>query len=337
MNVPVELDIQFATPFDHDVFIDTDVLGLTLAAEIAGRAVTVEFPRGNPDNRVLLAPRSTAAEMAFYLPDEVWGIQAHPSHIAITAALVRVSCTAVVDFDLDKGQAGGPFVRDLLQEVADWWDSFCHWLWVITSQPLNPADPDPKVVNRRSRNIVSRVQRGAKSSAPASGSPPIPITVSVSGLSAERKANSKVMTRAVSAAGSEAPLVLEAFAAARMSARRGDRRRSIIDIGLACESVLSLLLGLPVGHKFTLGALVTSALNNGFSIPADTQVSVVDPRNDAVHRGEVSRSVSIERALEIAEELILMIESQHIRIDSLSPINRPQRLDLLLIKAPPGT
>jgi hypothetical protein len=337
MNVPVELDMLFAVPFDHDVFIDADVLGLTLAPEIAGRAATVEFPRDNPGNRALLPPNSTAAEMACYLPDEVWGIQADHSHISITAALMRVPCSAVVDFDLDKHQAGGPFVRDLLQEVADWWDSFCHWLWVITSQPLNPADPDPKVVNRRSRNVVSRVQHGVKSSACASGSPTIPIIVSASGLSAERKANSIVMTRAGSAAGSEAPLALEAFASARMSARRGDRRRSFINIGLACESVLSSLLGLPVGHKLTLGALVASALQNGFSIPADMQTSVVDPRNDAVHRGEVSRSVSIQRALEITDELISMIESQHIRVDSLPPINRPQRLDLLLIKPPHGT
>ena len=337
MNVPVDLDMQFAVSFDHDVFIDADVLGLTLATELAGRAATVEFPRENPGDRVLLPPRCTAAEMACYLPGEVWGIQASRSHIAITAALIRVPCSAVVDFDLEKRQAGGPFVRDLLQEVADWWDSFCYWLWVITSQPLNPAAPDPKVVNRRSRNVVSSVQHGAKSSAPASGSLAIPITVSASGFSAERKANSRVMTRAVSAAGSEAPLVLEVFAAARMSARRGDRRRSMIDIGFVCESALSSLLGLPVGHELTLGALVRSALKNALSIPAGMKASVVDRRNDAVHRGEVARSASIERALEIAEELISMTGSQHIRVGSLPPINRPQRVDLLLIKPPPGT
>lgn len=205
----------------------------------------------------------------------------------------------------------------------------------MTAQPLNPAEFDPKVVNRRSVNVVSRVCHDTKSSIPRAEPSKVPIRLAGKGASAERIADAEVMRRAASAAGTNAPLVLERFASARMAARRGDQRRAIIDIGLVCEAALSRMLNQPAGHKLTLGKLANMAQANGLPVPVDMKGSVVDPRNDAVHRGSIGVR-NVQRALEIAEELVSCVVPDHLRVDALVPFNRPQRLDLLLIQPPGG-
>lgn len=330
MNSPVDVTIQFAIPFDHNVFVDEDVLGLAIDVEVAGVTATLEFPREAARERALLSPISAVRDVAPHLPDELWGIKDDFPYIEVTSALVSVPGRTHLDFDIEKDQVSG--YHDLVQQVSEWWNSFCHWLWSITTQSLNPVDPDPKVVHRRSMNVITMVKHAGRSSIPGSAFPNIVIMLSSGGVSAERIINAAVVRRACTKAGSTVPLYLELFASARMAARRGDRRRSIIDIGSVCESALSALLSLQPGHKLTLGGLVSKAQSQRHPLPADIKTAVVDLRNDAVHRGVVPINANVGRALEIGEELIVLIDSHHIPTTSLTSFNRPQRHDLLFLR-----
>jgi hypothetical protein len=331
MNSPVDVAIQFAIPFDHNLFVERDVLGLKMDIEVAGVTAQLEFPSVQSGQRTLAAPASTARSVDQHLPDEGWGINNDFDYIELTSALISVPARTPLDFDLKADQVSG--YQGLVENVSDWWELFCRWLWSITAQSLNPVDPDPKVIHRRSKNVVTMVGSGENSSIPAMASPTITVVISTSGVSAERAINTRVLQRAVNHVGSEVPLYLELFASARMAARRGDSRRSIIDAGSACETVLSSLLSLPAGHRLTLGGLVSEAVAQGHALPLDTRTALVDLRNEAVHRGIVPRNANVNRALEIAEEMIAAWDPQHIETSSLTSINRPQRHVLTWIQA----
>jgi hypothetical protein len=331
MNSPVDVAIQFAIPFDHNIFVEREVLGLRIDIEVAGVPAKLEFPSEQSGQRALAAPTSTVRSVDKHLPDEIWGIKRDIEYIELTSALISVPAQTRLDFDLNADQVSG--YQGIVENVSDWWESFCRWLWSITAQSLNPVDPDPKVIHRRSKNVITMVGCGENSSIPAVASPMITVLISGTGVSAERLINARVLQKAINHIGSEVPLYLELFASARMAARRGDSRRSIIDASSACETVLSSLLSLPAGHKLTLGGLVSQAIDQGYTLPSDTKPALVDLRNDAVHRGIVPRNADVNRVLEISEELITMWDSQHIQSSSLKPFNRPQRHDLVLIRA----
>jgi hypothetical protein len=173
-----------------------------------------------------------------------------------------------------------------------------------------------------------------KSSLPTSGSPVIHITMSRDGPASERLINAAVLDAAVQAAGNSPPMARELLASARMAARRSDHRRALVDAGTAAEAALSGALGLGTMHQFTLGGLVTEAQKRGLSIPTDTRVSLVEPRNDAVHRGRLAPGINIDRALEVAEDLVALGEPSLIRVASLTAVHRPQRHELVIIRGP---
>lgn len=331
MNSPVDVAIQFAVPFDHNIFVEHECLGLRIDIEVGGVPAKLEFPSEQAGQAVLAAPASIVRSVEKNLPDEIWGIKRDIEYIEITSALISVPAQAHLDFDLSADQVSG--YQMLVENISDWWESFCRWLWSITAQSLNPVDPDPQVIHRRSKNVVTMVGCGENSSIPTVASPIITIIVSSTGVSAERLINARVLQKAINSIGSELPLCLELFASARMAARRRDLRRSIIDAGSACETALSSLLSLPAGHKLTLGGLVSQAIKQGYILPLDINSALVDLRNDAVHRGSIHRNADVNRVLEISEELITMWDSQHIKSSSLKPFNRPQRHDLALIRA----
>lgn len=331
MKSPVDVAIQFAIPFDHNIFVEDEVLGLRIDIEVSGVPAKLEFPREQGGQWALAAPASIVRSVEKHLPDEIWGIKRDIGYIELTSALISVPAQTRLDFDLSADQVSG--YQMLVENVSDWWESFCRWLWSITAQSLNPVDPDPKVIHRRSKNVVTMVESGENSSIPAIASPTITIIVSDTGVSAERLINTRALQKTINNIGSEVPLYLELFASARMAARRGDPRRSIIDAGSACETVLSSLLTLPAGHKLTLGGLVSRAINQGHTLPSDIKSALVDLRNDAVHRGSVPHNTDVNRVLEISEELITMWDSQHIKSSSLKPFNRPQRHGFELIRA----
>ena len=327
----VDVAIQFAIPFDHNIFVEREVLGLKMDIEIAGVSATLEFPSEQSGQCALAAPASTVRSIDKHLPDEAWGFNSDIEYIEVTSALISLPAQIHLDFNLNEDQVSG--YQELVQNVSDWWEAFCRWLWCITAQSLNPLYPDPKVISRRSKKIITFVGSSEHSSIPAIASPIINVVISGADVSAERLINTKVLKQAIHHIKLEVPLYLELFASARMAARRGDSRRSIIDAGSAYETILSSLLKLPVGHKLTLGVLVTEASKQGHTLPSDTKSAFVDLRNDAVHRAIIPRYDQIIRALEISEDLITSWDPQHIQLSSLKAFNRPQRQDLAWIRA----
>jgi hypothetical protein len=235
-----------------------------------------------------------------------------------------------LDLDLRGQQIGGDRVDQEIQRVSDWFESFSHWLWVLTSQSLDPVNPDPKVIHRRSTNIVVTASARGQCSIPASGSPTIRANLNITGPTAERLVNGAVLDFAVQAAGKRPPLTFELLASSRMAARRNDYRRALIDAGTAAEAALSAKLGLPPNHKLTLGNLVKEAQRHKLAIPRDTMASLVEPRNKAVHRGVVPGGI-VDRALDVAEDLVALVKPRLIRIGSLTPVNRPQWNEIRMI------
>jgi hypothetical protein len=87
-------------------------------------------------------------------------------------------------------------------------------------------------------------------------------------------------------------------------------------------------------HQLTLGGLVTEALKRNIGVPSDAQAALVQLRNDAVHRGHMS-GINVDRGIEIAEELIALVDPDFIRGSSLQDVNWPQRHDIVIIQ--PGS
>lgn len=329
-------EIHFAVPFDHALFVEAEVLGAVRTIRIPPYTSRLEFPRDiESGKRALWPPVSAPFKVAKHLPEGHWGIRSETSpKLAVEAALVVVLVNAEIDFDLAVNQVGGDHISDVLEAVSNWFDSFCHWLWVLTAQSLDPVNPDPKVLHRRSRNVVVTASASGQFSVPASGSPAIKIVMNRTGPACERLVDRSVLDMAVQAAGTPPPMALVLLASARMAARRSDRRRALVDAGTAAEAALSEALRLGGLHQFTLGALVTKAKKRGLSIPSDTQDSLVAPRNNAVHRGRLALSADIDRALEVAEELVWLAQPKLIRVSSLTSVNRPQRHDIVMIRPP---
>lgn len=331
-----DAEIHFALPFDHTLFVEPEVLGAVRSIDLLSPGTRIEFPRdAKVGSRGLEPPVSAPDGVSRYLPNGHWGIKAEGHReISIEVALVVVPVTTTFDFELGKYQVGGEGIRSALEAVIDWFDSFSHWLWVLTAQSLDPINPDPKVIHRRSRSVVITASAAGQTSLPAAGCPGLTIIWSGDGPASERLVNTTVLDRCVLAAGSSPPLAVELLASARMAARRSDHRRALIDAGTAAEAGLSLALGLGGVHQYTLGGLVTQAEKRGLNIPADARASLVDPRNDAVHRGGVAPGANIARALEVAEDLVAVGDASLIRVASLNTAYRPQRHDLVIIRGP---
>jgi hypothetical protein len=51
-----------------------------------------------------------------------------------------------------------------------------------------------------------------------------------------------------------------------------------------------------------------------------------------VHRGQLGAGADIDRAIEVAEELVLLVEPELFPVSSLHSVNRPQRQDFIILK-----
>lgn len=179
--------------------------------------------------------------------------------------------------------------------------------------------------------MVQVATAGDRSSHPAIVAPQVPIVVDFYGHpSSERAVNRDIAATAAAQAGNAPPVIIELLASARMFCRRGDLRRAIIDAGAAAEATLTRLSGTPLSGKETLGVLV----ENSAIAPSDTNDNLVKPRNDAIHRNTAPSFDITNRAIEIVEELAVLVEPNVIRADSLYHFNRPARHDLVVILPP---
>ncbi len=268
-----------------------------------------------------------------HLPDKNWGVKNDGySGSCIEACLVVFKTKTNLDFDLAKEQIGGEDVRTLLNEVMNWFESFNHWLWILTSQSLNPVYPDPKLIHRRSSNVITVASTANKISVPTILPKQITLVVGEKDQSSEYLVDNKVLETAIRSTPQSPKISHELLASARMAARRRDFRRALVDAGTATELVLSELLEIDENRKMTLGALITESKKRNINIPEDTQTALVERRNDAIHRGIVASYKETMRAVEIAEEILAYVICDLILLKDLTYVHRPQRLDLVFIQ-----
>ena len=130
----------------------------------------------------------------------------------------------------------------------------------------------------------------------------------------------------------EVPIAVALLSDAILAIKRQKLRQAIIDLGSAVEAILTNDLSLPPNHKLTLGPLMEKGQKSGLTLPADLQVAIVDPRNDAIHRGVVPPWVVALRAVEIVEEMLAQAAPEFRRNRELQWTFRPTRGDLLMVK-----
>lgn len=338
MSTEAEITLLFMVPFDYPLFLEDEILGAEEAITLGSRRGRLEFPKDAHPSKGsgrLLPPTSAGEAIGAHFEDG-WSVKREPGpSIEINAILVAVPGRAELSFDLPGNQVGGQGVQAVLEEIRVWFESFCNWLWVLTAQALDPSNPDPKVLHRRSSNVIFAASSSERFSLPASESPRLTSRLDGHGPTSERLVDRRVLALAVSRAGtSTPPITWELLASARMAGRRGDARRALIDAGTAAEGALSKVLSLTPNHQLPLGGLVTKALGRNISVPSDAPAALVKPRNDAIHRGHLS-GINVGRGIEIAEELIALADPDFVRGSSLRPANRPQRQDIIIIQ--PGS
>lgn len=333
MSSKTKADLCFTIPFDHTLFVDPSLVNYKKEIQLGDVPIRIEFPGEKEKNsRGLKPPKSSPKGITKHLPEKHWGImkEGH-KYISIEACLIVVPTEAEIHFELTEEQVGGKEVEEYINKISEWFNSFTYWIWALTGQSLNSVYPDPKVIHRKSRDIIITLSVSEKSSIPRIQPPPFEISFIKDGQLSEQIVNDKILNLAVESAGTHIPLPLELLTSARMAARRGDRRRALSDAGTAVELVLTDILALDENHRHTLKPIVKEARKKGIKIPKDTEGNLIYPRNDAMHRGEISKPFSIERALEITEEIVSLSVSELIPFSSLTPVFRPYRQNMNII------
>lgn len=321
----------FAVPLDYVMYVELDTLGTEWPIEIDGHPALVKFPalpaHANGERTVLDCPPGTPAALAERV--ELWGLVPEQSQAAdIHAVLIAVEASATIEWTLEDFPAAGDDIDHLAQAIHSWFSSFTHWVYCLTAQSLDIDNPDPKMIHRSSTNIVQVVTAGDRCTRPEIARLITPIVVDFNGgPSSERVLSRHLAAMAASRAGAKPPATLELLASARLFMRRRDLRRALMDAGTAAESAIVQLLG-PSAAGQTLGQLI----NLCRTVEVDSKVNLVDPRNDAVHRGTTPTWAVAARAIEIVEDLVLQVEHDAVAAASLRHVNRPQRVDLVIFK-----
>jgi len=198
-----ELTVLFAIAFDHPVFVEQEALGAQRRIIVGSEGARLEFPRprDSSDSYALAPPASAGIGFHNYL-ENGWGIaDDRTSVIEIYAVLIAIPITATLSFPLSSNQIGGKDVQEMLQGASEWFNAFCHRLWVLSAQPLDPTNPDPKVLNRRSNSIYFAASGSNTFSLPACGSPVLTVRLDRDSAVSERIISRGVIDRAVEGAG----------------------------------------------------------------------------------------------------------------------------------------
>lgn len=334
MNNKELIELCFTIPFDNTLFVEHDLLGIRKEIIIISEKAYLEFPREPLHNKIgLQHPNSAPSTIEHLLPEKHWGLKKeNHKESYIEACSIVFTIRGNIDFDLSFEQIGGEDVRSLSNSISEWFESFTHWIWLLTSQSMIPTYPDPKVIHRKSSNIITTASSNGKISVPNMFSNGISLCIQDGGQASEYLVNHKVLDLSIDSSEKPTPIAFELLASARMAARRSDFRRAVVDAGTASELALSELLEIDETKKLTLGGLITEVKKRNLKIPDDVQTKLVDQRNAAIHRGYISSNKDALRALEIAEQIVSMSVKEMIPFNQLKPFFRPQRQDFVIIK-----
>ena len=333
----VVVTLLFAVPTDHSLFVDLDVANYSREITIGDNTGRIEFPGESAPAKTrkisLSAPLSAPPAFAEFLEHKFWGLkQERMSYAEVEAVLLAFPAATELQRPIGDIQVAANAVSHIVPAVWDWFESFVHWVWVITGQSLDPINPDPKTQHRRSLDMLVAFSHEGEFSQINTVRPNHPLRLDLHDPTAERLVTRQVLDLVLARAGHKSPPIMwEMLASSRMAARRQDSRRALIDAGTAAEAAISILLALPSDHSFTLGNLVGQAERKPIPIPSDARDLLVGPRNNAVHRGQASPE-RVNRAIEIAEALVVQADESFIPASALPMVNRPQVDQLRFIR-----
>jgi hypothetical protein len=334
------LALRVAIGLDAPLVVERDVLGADRLVSLGAGEAALRLPSVSDDGFVSPAgfERLDSLEQLPFA-DGAWATVMY-GDLASDALIVGVAAVgfelSVVPGELTEENIVGSYLYGGTERVQAWvegWtSSFSRWAQLLTSQPLDRGSPTPKLLQPAPK-MVTWGELGSGCSKLYGGRMSIAMQLEQEEtIISERVMDAATFERCCdeASAGGDPPLVLALIGAAKLSAQRGEYRSTLADIGSAAEAVLTAALRLPVGHKRTLGGLVTDAAKAGVAVPTDTDTALVGIRNDVLHRGSPATLQQAQRAIEIVEELTRNLWPDDAPATGLRKAHRPQRMDLNL-------
>jgi hypothetical protein len=322
------LRLHVATALDVPLLVDPVNTGETRAARLGDYQAAFHPPRfvGAGETTQVEPPLAFASIPPAWASEAGWGRVWHGGTTGAVAAF---------GFTIELG-APSP-ERDLVAQLkslcVSWRNSFCRLALLLLNQPLDLTDPAPGLVNHPGMRVLAWIEAtGARSRTDSVGGP-IVVHVPSDSIVSELRADRNELDRIVALVNRnhEVPIAVELLAAALLAIQRNKLRAAIIDAASAAESVLTQSLELAHDHSLTLGRLVSKAAAAGLPLPTDLRAVLVDPRNDAVHRGVSPSRATALRAAGIVEDLVASSFPEYAKNRQLACTSRPARHDLLLI------
>lgn len=292
------------------VVLTADCLGESFTTALAGRPLIVTVPAF--DGSVLAEPPMRYTRPDSYVdvdPPHPWGElrgwnkAEDGSIIPVLACVKRVRLL----FPVSKADAAnvnlGPALDNLL---GPWWDALSAWIEVTTGQDLATfGDRRPK-----------RPQTFHLWGGNADGTMrPLAMMFQATGFPPSHPLPSEGLQRCLSAVaeGRVAPPERLHLSDARSLHNNGQWRRAVIDAATAAEVGITSWIDSNADAKvradlakrpLTLGGLWRLYAKLGGTVPDDFQKLVVNPRNDAAHRGMSLTSEQSAKAIDATEQLL---------------------------------
>jgi hypothetical protein len=270
------------------VVVTADCLGATYRTGVAGRPLTVILPTF--DGEKIVEPPMHYKQREDYVnvdPPNPWGevrnfnTAADGSLIPVTICIKRVRLLLSVSSAESADQWLGPRLDEAL--LMPWWDALSSWIEVVTGQDLaTPGERRPK------RPQTFHLWGGT----PDGTVRPLPMVFHGKPFPQTPVLTAAGLLRCMSAVaqGMAAPPERLHLSDARMLHNNGEWRRAVIDAATAAEVGMTSWLDANAdpqvaNKRRTLGKLWPVYQDLGGAVPDDFQKLVVDPRNDAAHRG----------------------------------------------------
>lgn len=292
------------------VVVTADCLGQSYQTTLAGRALIVKMPAFDgtgiaepplryqrPDSHVDVDPPNPWGELRSS------NKAADGSLIPVTVCIKRVRLW----FPVSPVEATNPFLGPQLDNLlSPWWDALSAWIEVATGQDLaNLGDRRPKkpqTFHLWGGNLDGTMR-------------PLAMMVHATGFPPSHPLPSEGLQACLTAVaeGRAAPPERLHLSDARSLHNNGQWRRAVIDAATAAEVGITSWIDSNADAKVkadlakkprTLGALWRLYDKLGGAVPADFQKLVVDPRNDAAHRGMSLTSEQSAAAIDATEALL---------------------------------
>jgi hypothetical protein len=292
------------------VVVTADCLGQSYATALAGRPLTVRVPAFDgavvaepplrykrPDSYVDVDPPNPWGEL------RSWNKAEDGSVIPVTVCIKRVRLWFPVTPAEAANQLLGPQLDNAL---SPWWDALSAWVEVVTGQDL------ANLGERRPKKPQTFHLWGGN---PDGTMRPLAMMIHATGFPPSHPLSSEGLQACLSAVGKgqAAPPERLHLSDARSLHNNGQWRRAVIDTATAAEVGITSWIDSNADAKVkadlakkprTLGGLWRLYDELGGAVPDDFQKLVVDPRNDAAHRGISLTSQQSTAAIDATAKLL---------------------------------